>query len=93
MDHPERIFLLIIGLVYFLAESTGKAALWIGLLMMAGYGPFPDSAYGWTLTDLVATELLVSGFIETAAMAPLDSPAAPPLAPGGWTASSAPDVW
>jgi hypothetical protein len=64
----SRIFLLIIGLVYFLAGvHLERPLFWIGLLMMAGYGAlFLIPAYGWTLTGvLVATGLLASGFIET----------------------------
>lgn len=63
----SRIFLLIIGLVYFLAGvHLERPLIWAGLLMMAGYGAlFFLPAYGWTMTGiLVAAGLLLSGFFE-----------------------------
>src|SRR5262245_3911004 len=63
----SRIFLLIIGLAYFLAGVHLERPLkWVGLLMMACYvGLFFIPAYGWTLVGiLVSLSLIVSGLLE-----------------------------
>ena len=63
----SRVFLLLIGLAYFLAGvHLEKPLKWAGLLMMAGYvALFFIPAYGWTLVGaLVAATLVVSGLLE-----------------------------
>ena len=63
----SRIFLLIIGLTYYLAGvHMDRPLLWAGALMLAGYAAlFFLPAYGWTLTGvLVAASLLFSGYTE-----------------------------
>ena len=64
----SRIFLLLIGLTYYLAGvHMERPLLWAGALMLAGYVALffrPD--YGWTLTGaLVAASLLLSGYAES----------------------------
>jgi hypothetical protein len=69
VDWPilSRIFLLIIGLAYYLAGvHMEKPLLWAGGLMLAGYlALFFIPAYGWTMIGvLVAASLLLSGYAE-----------------------------
>jgi len=63
----SRVFLLIIGLTYFLAGvHLERPLMWAGLVMMAGYvALFFIPAFGWTLVGiLVAAALVASGLLE-----------------------------
>ena len=62
----SRVFLLVVGLAYFLAGVHLERPLkWVGLLMMAVYvALFFVPVYGWTLVGvLVAAGLIASGLL------------------------------